>query len=90
MTFDANAAGQPIFVDANSFLYYFTAHPRYGPACDKLLERIENKDLTGFTSSSVLTEIVHRLMTIEACQRLAGRPRASPVGCGGTLQKCNN
>jgi hypothetical protein len=32
MTFDDLIAGQAIFVDANVLLYYFTAHPRYGPA----------------------------------------------------------
>jgi predicted nucleic acid-binding protein len=69
MTFDAIAAGQSVFVDANVFLHYFTMHSRYGPACQKLLDRIENHEITGFTSASVLTEVVHRLMTIEACQR---------------------
>jgi hypothetical protein len=39
MTFDALAAGQSVFVDANVFLHYFTMHPRYGPACKKLLDR---------------------------------------------------
>jgi predicted nucleic acid-binding protein len=69
MTFDVIPAGLAVFVDANALLYYFTAHPRYGPACQKLLDRIENKEITGFTSAHVLTEVVHRLMTIEACQR---------------------
>jgi predicted nucleic acid-binding protein len=69
MTFDAIPAGLAVFVDANTLLYYFTAHPRYGPACQKLLDRIENKEITGFTSAHVLGEVVHRLMTIEACQR---------------------
>jgi predicted nucleic acid-binding protein len=69
MTFDALAAGQSVFVDANVFLHYFTMHPRYAPACHKFLERIENHELTGFTSSAVLAEVVHRLMTIEACHR---------------------
>jgi predicted nucleic acid-binding protein len=69
MTFDDIAAGQSIFLDANTFLYYFTAHFRYGTACQKLLSRIENKDIAGFTSAHVLTEVIHRLMTIEACQR---------------------
>jgi predicted nucleic acid-binding protein len=69
MTFDALAAGQSVFVDANVFLHYFTMHARYGPACQRFLERIDNHELTGFTSSAVLAEVVHRLMTIEACQR---------------------
>ncbi len=69
MTFDDIAAGQAVFLDANTFLYYFTAHFRFGAACKKLLSRIENKDFAGFTSAHVLTEVVHRLMTIEACER---------------------
>jgi uncharacterized protein len=69
MTFDDIQGGQAIFVDANVFLYYFTAHLKYGPACKNLLDRIENREIVGFTSAHVLTEIVHRLMTIEACQR---------------------
>src|SRR6266852_7866594 len=69
MTFDNIASGQAVFLDANTFLYYFTAHFQYGAACQKLLSRIENKDVNGFTSAHVLTEIVHRLRTIEACQR---------------------
>jgi len=69
MTFDAIPTGLAIFVDANILLYYFTAHSRYGPACQKLLDRIENKEITGFSSAHVLAEVVHRLMTIEACQR---------------------
>jgi predicted nucleic acid-binding protein len=86
MTFDALAAGLAVFVDGNPLLYYFTAHPRYGAACQKLLDRIDNKDLTGFTSAHVLAEVVHRLMTIEACQRfgwpargIAGRLRRHPT-----------
>jgi predicted nucleic acid-binding protein len=69
MTFDDIAGGQALFVDANVFLYYFTAHPKYGSACKNLLDRIENKEIVAFTSAHVLTEVVHRLMTIEACQR---------------------
>jgi predicted nucleic acid-binding protein len=75
MTFDAIPAGLAIFVDANILLYYFTAHSRYGLACQKLLDRIENKEITGFSSAHVLAEVVHRLMTIEACQRFAWRTR---------------
>ncbi len=69
MTFDVIPVGQSLFVDANVLLHYFTMHPRYGAACQKLLDRIDNQDLVGFTSASVLSEVVHRLMTIEACQQ---------------------
>jgi predicted nucleic acid-binding protein len=69
MTFDAIAAGESVFIDANVFLHYFTMHPRYGAACQTLLDRIQNQEIAGFTSSAVLAEVVHRLMTIEACAR---------------------
>jgi predicted nucleic acid-binding protein len=75
MTFASIPAGLAIFIDANTFLYYFTAHARYGSACQKLLDRIENRDISGFTSASVLAEVVHRLMTIEACQRFGWATR---------------
>ena len=32
MTFDALAAGQSVFLDANVFLHYFTMHSRYAAA----------------------------------------------------------
>jgi len=69
MTFDAIPAGESVFVDANVFLHYFTMHPRYGAACQTFLDRIQIREVSGFTSASVLAEVVHRLMTIEACQR---------------------
>jgi len=69
MTFDAISAGMAIFLDANVLLYYFTANPLYGGACKKLLDLIDNKVIRGLTSAHVLAELVHRVMTIEACQR---------------------
>lgn len=73
MTFAAIPAGASIFLDANVFLHYFTAHRRYGAAAETLLDRVESQDVIGFTSAHVLLEVVHRLMTIEACQRF-GHP----------------
>jgi predicted nucleic acid-binding protein len=69
MNLDAIPAGLAVFVDSNVLLYYFTAHPRFGLACRKLLDGIENQEIIGYTSTHVLTEVVHRLMTIEACHR---------------------
>lgn len=86
MTFTSIPTGLAVFVDANPLLYYFTAHPLYGASCQMLLDRIENKDISGYTSAHVLAEVVHRLMTIEACQRfgwsvkgIAGRLRKHPA-----------
>jgi predicted nucleic acid-binding protein len=67
MTFADLPRGESVFLDANILIYHFQPHPLLGTACSNLLERIESKELTGLTSSHVLTEVAHRLMTMEAC-----------------------
>jgi predicted nucleic acid-binding protein len=66
MTFEDIPAGSAVFVDANTFVYYFEPHPAFGPACQQLVLRIESHELQGFTSSQVLSDVVHRVMTQEA------------------------
>jgi predicted nucleic acid-binding protein len=66
MTFADLVAGDAVFVDANTFVYRFSLHPRFGPSCTDLLDRIERQELTGYTSTHVLSETAHRLMTLEA------------------------
>jgi hypothetical protein len=57
-------AGESVFVDANTLTYQFQPHPVWGPACSQLLQRIENQELEGYTSTHVLGELAHRMMTI--------------------------
>jgi predicted nucleic acid-binding protein len=71
VTFDTIPAGLAVFIDANCLVYDATADLTYGPACKRLLERIENKELSGYTSAAVLAELAHRLMTIEVAKRLS-------------------
>jgi predicted nucleic acid-binding protein len=66
MIFADLVKGQSVFLDANTFVYHFTFHPSLGTACSQLLDRIEHQELTGITSTHILSEIGHRLMTIEA------------------------
>jgi predicted nucleic acid-binding protein len=66
VTFDDLPAGLAVFVDANCLIYEATADPTYGLACKRLLERMETKELVGYTAAHVLAEMTHRLMTIEA------------------------
>jgi predicted nucleic acid-binding protein len=75
MIFQDIPTGESVFVDANPFIYYFASDPVFGPACDQLLRRIENQDIMGFTSAHVLSEVAHRLMTLEASQ-IHGWPMA--------------
>jgi len=67
MRFSGLASGSSVFVDANVFVYSFAPDPQFGPDCEQLLERIENHDLAGFTTTHVLSDVAHRLMTLEAC-----------------------
>ena len=69
MTFADLAAAVAVFLDANTIVYHFSRHSRYGTACTGLLERIARKELVGSTSSHVLSEVAHRLMTLEATDR---------------------
>lgn len=58
-----------VFVDANIFVFYFQPHAVLGPSCTALMKRIENKELVGFTSTHVASEVAHRLMTMEASMK---------------------
>ncbi len=69
MTFTDLAAGDTVFLDANMLVYHFAPDPVLGPACTQLVKRIENQSILGFTSTHVISEVTHRLMTIEAIQR---------------------
>jgi predicted nucleic acid-binding protein len=66
MTFNDIPAGATVFLDANTLIYHFPNHPRYGAVCTSLVERIEQKEIQGFTSTDCLADLAHRLMTIEA------------------------
>jgi predicted nucleic acid-binding protein len=70
MTFADIPAGSSIFLDANALVYHFAPHPTMGAACSALLQQIQRQQLVGFTSTHVLSEVAHRLMTFEAATRL--------------------
>jgi predicted nucleic acid-binding protein len=67
MTFGDIANGTAVFVDANTFVYALAPDAQFGPPSEQLLERIERQDVQGFTSSHVLSDVAHRLMSLEAC-----------------------
>jgi predicted nucleic acid-binding protein len=66
MTFDSLDDGESLFLDANTLVYHFSAHPVFGPACGQLMARIDQRRIVGYTSTQVLSNVAHRLMTIEA------------------------
>ncbi len=70
MTFADIPTGEMVFLDANVFIHYFGRDPDLGPPARDLLRRIESGELRGFTTTHILAEVLHRLMTIEAMQSL--------------------
>jgi len=56
----------PIFIDANIFIYHFSKESKFNPDSKSFLERIEKREITGITSISVVQEVTHRMMIIEA------------------------
>jgi predicted nucleic acid-binding protein len=83
MTFAQIPAGAQVFLDANTLIYHFANHPTFGTVCTQLVKRIEQRQLPGFISTNVLSEIAHRLMTLEAIDRF-GWP---PAGIASRLRK---
>ncbi len=60
-----------IFIDANIFIYHFTGA---SGECTRFLARCEAGELAGVTSVSVLLEVLHRLMMLEAVRDGSVRP----------------
>ncbi len=78
MTFADLVAGDSLFVDANSLVYHCTLDPIFGSACTALLDRIGRGEIAAFTSTHILLEVCHRLMTLEAARKL-GKPQGPMV-----------
>jgi predicted nucleic acid-binding protein len=76
MTFADLPAGAALFIDANTLVYHFVPHPLFGPACRQLVERVARQELVAYTSTHVLSDVGHRVMTMEAITRF-GWPVAS-------------
>jgi predicted nucleic acid-binding protein len=61
-------AGATVFLDASVFIHHFEPNALFGPASTEFLERIENQEIIGLTATHIVSEVAHRLMTIEAMQ----------------------
>src|SRR6266404_2633208 len=66
MTFADLLPRDALFVDANIFVYHFAPDPALQGPCGQFLQRVENQEIQGFTSTHVLAEAAHRLLTLEA------------------------
>ena len=56
-------SGSRVAIDANILIYHFTG---VSPESSNFLRRCESGELTGFVSTSILAEMLHRLMILEA------------------------
>jgi predicted nucleic acid-binding protein len=63
LTLEEIPAGTRVFLDSTIFIYHFT---QASPECRGLLERCERQDVRGISSITVVAEVAHRLMMIEA------------------------
>lgn len=66
MTFNDLKKGDSIFIDANIFVYNFGAQ---SVECKELLLKCARGELIGYTLTSVLSEVLHRLMVAEAIEK---------------------
>jgi predicted nucleic acid-binding protein len=61
-------AGATVLLDASVFIHHFEPNALFGPAATQFLERIENQEINGITATHIVSEVAHRLMSIEAMQ----------------------
>jgi|YelNatPaOPRAMG01_1025707.scaffolds.fasta_scaffold83478_2 Predicted nucleic acid-binding protein, contains PIN domain len=66
--FDLN---EPIFIDANIFLFHAFDDPDYGEAATNFLTAIEEGHIRGVTSPLVLDEVFFKILVQEAAAELA-------------------
>jgi hypothetical protein len=56
MTYSDLPAGASVFVDASPFIHHFEPNAVFGPASTDFLERIENQELSGVTTTHIISE----------------------------------
>jgi len=66
MIFSNLADGESVFLEANILVYHFAPYPLFGQPANVLVHRIENQAISGYTSTAVLSDMAHHLMTFEA------------------------
>ena len=55
-----------VFIDANVLIYHFAGQ---SDECSAFLTRVETGDIRGFTGQTVILEVAHRLMILEAIEQ---------------------
>lgn len=66
MKIDGLQEGESIFIDANIFIYNFGGE---SVDCKEVLLRCARSEVIGYTSTSILAEVLHRTMIAEAKEK---------------------
>jgi hypothetical protein len=61
---------EPIFTDANIFIYQQGAHPDFGPECRDFLDQVEQGHVQAVTTSVVINETIYIVQIQCAANRL--------------------
>jgi len=72
--------GKAVFLDANIFHFYLRGPESLQKACISLLERIEGKEIAGYTSTLILDELIYKILL----KKIEERYRKNPLS---VLQK---
>ena len=72
--------GQKVFIDANIFIYHFTGASQ---ECQEFLKSCLENKIIGFTATTILAEVCHRLMIMEAISKRL----ITPLKSYGQLEK---
>lgn len=66
-------SGTSVFIDANIFVIAQSDATKLGDACRDFLARIQVKDLHGYTSTAVVSEVIHREIVTEAREKVSSQ-----------------
>jgi predicted nucleic acid-binding protein len=69
MTLDNLPIQSAVFIDSNVLVYYFTSDVVLGASCSRLIARVSQQEIVALCSTHILSEVAHRLMTIEAAAK---------------------
>lgn len=64
-------SGTQVFIDTNILVLYYLDQEPLKQVCLEFLERIQSKEIQGFTSAIAVAELTHRMMIIEARTHLS-------------------
>lgn len=70
MNLSSIPSGTLVFIDANIFLYEVFDDPDFGEASYKFIKKVEGEDIKGFTTTLVLDEVLFKMLTMEASNKL--------------------